>query len=167
MTSQPEKVQAFVDERINVAQIVCNYAMGIDTKNWELYRSIFADSVTMDFESWNGVPKHEIRADDLKQNIGVYFAGLDATQHSMTNPQVTIDGDRARCIVYMQAEHFLNDAEPARRFVIGGYYTDDLVRAGDTWKIAAVTLKVFWTRGDRSFMDDAHIRGAKRLGLSS
>ncbi len=79
--------------------------------------------------------------------------------------KLTIDGDRARCVVYMQAEHFLNDAEPARRFVIGGYYTDELVRDGDQWKIVAVTLKVLWTRGDKSFMDDAHIRGAKRLGL--
>ncbi len=156
----------FVDERITVAQVVYNYAMGIDTKNWDLHRSIFADEVTMDFESWHSVPKHVIRADELSKNSSVYFAGLDATQHSMTNPQVTIDGDRARCIVYMQAEHFLNDAEPARRFVIGGYYTDELVRDGDTWKIVAVTLKVLWTRGDRSFMDDAHILGAKRLGLS-
>ena len=115
MTKQSGPTRGYVDERIDVAQTVYNYAMGIDTKDWDLHRSIFADEVTMDFESWNQVPKHVIRADELKKNVSVYFAGLDATQHSMTNPQVTIDGDRARCVVYMQAEHFLNDAEPARR----------------------------------------------------
>lgn len=152
-----------MDERITVAQTVYDYALGIDTRDWDRYRALFADEVTMDFESWNRVPKHVIRADALRENIRTYFAGLDATQHSMTNPQVTLDGDRARCVVYMQAEHFLNDEEPARRFTIGGYYVDDLVRDGEKWKVIAVTLNVLWTRGDRSFMDDAHLRGMARL----
>mgnify|MGYP003739958583 CR=1 FL=1 len=43
-------------------------------------------------------------------------------------------------------------------------YTDDLVRAGGGWKIVSVKLTVLWTRGDKSFMDDAHERGAMRLG---
>ena len=153
-----------MDERITVAQTVYNYAMGIDTRDWDLYRSIFADEVVMDFASWNDIPSHVIRADLLRENIRTYFAGLDATQHSMTNPQVTIDGDRARCVVYMQAEHFLNDQQPARRFTIGGYYTNELVRAGHGWKLVSVKLTVLWTRGDRSFMDDAYVRGAARLG---
>ena len=152
------------DERIDVAETVYRYATGIDTRDWDLYRSIFADEVEMDFEAWNGIPRHRIGADELKANISVYFAGLDGTQHSMSNPTVTIDGDTARCVVYMQAEHFLNDQEPPRRYVIGGYYTEDLVRTGDGWKIVAVKLTPLWTAGDSSFMADAAQRGLARLG---
>lgn len=151
------------DERISVAQTVYKYATAIDTRDWDLYRSLFTDEVEMDFESWNKVPRHRIRADELKENIRGFFAGLDATQHSMSNPIVTIDGNRARCVVYMQAEHFLDDQQPSRRYVIGGYYTDDLVRVGADWKIVSVKLTAFWTEGDISFMADAVERGVARL----
>ena len=154
---------AFRDERITIAETVYQYATGIDTRDWVLYRSIFADEVEMDFEAWNGIPCHAIRADDLAKNIATYFAGLDGTQHSMSNPRVTIDGDGAHGVMYMQAEHFLDDAIPGRRFVIGGYYSNDLVRAGDEWKLTRVKLTPLWTCGDRSFMDNAHERGVARL----
>lgn len=151
------------EDYLAITDTVYSYATGLDLKDWSLFRSIFADEVEMDFESWNQIPRHRIRADDLASNIRVYFTGLDATQHSMTNPRVKLDGDKARCIVYMQAEHFLNDQDPSRRFVIGGFYTDDLVRTASGWKLVSVTLTVLWTRGDRSFMDDAHERGRQRL----
>lgn len=151
------------DERITIAQTVYKYATALDNRDWELHRSIFTDEVEMDFESWNRIPLHRIAADDLKANIRVFFAGLDATQHSMSNPTVTIDGDRAECIVYMQAEHFLHDTAPSRRFVIGGYYTDQLIREAGGWKISAVKLTVLWQQGDRSFMDSAFERGVTRL----
>ena len=50
------------------------------------------------------------------------------------------------------------------RYVIGGYYTDNLVRQNDMWKIASVKLDVLWTEGDFSFMHDAAERGRMRLG---
>jgi len=151
------------DERIDVIETVYKYAAGIDNRNWDLYRSIFMDEVTMDFASWNQIPKHRIRADDLKDHISQFFAGLDATQHVMSNPMVSIDGDHARCIMYMQAYHFLHDVQPSRRYVIGGYYTDDLVREDGNWKIASVALTVLWTEGDFSFMSDSAARGRIRL----
>lgn len=155
---------ALPDERITVAQTVYSYAKGIDTRDWALYRSIFAGEVAMDFQSWNGIAPHRIAADALVANVSAYFAGLDATQHVMTNPQVHINGDRASCVVYMQAEHFLDDQTPSRRFVIGGFYTNELVRTADGWKLVSVKLTVLWTSGDRSFMEDAHIRGMAKLG---
>ena len=152
------------DERSKVVETVYKYATGLDNRDWELHRSIFADEVEMDFESWNQIPRHRIRADELRDNCRVFFAGLDATQHSMSNPRVTITGDRARCTVYMQAEHFLHDQEPSRRYVIGGYYTNDLVRGDDgNWRLTVVKLTLLWDAGDRTFMADAVERGLARL----
>lgn len=151
------------DDYLAITDTVYCYATGLDLRDWALYRSIFTEEVDMDFSAWDQVPPYRIRADDLTENVRVYFAGLDATQHSMTNPRVRIEGDKARCIVYMQAEHFLEDQQPSRRFVIGGYYADDLVRTADGWKLCAVKLSVLWTRGDRGFMLDAAERGRRRL----
>jgi hypothetical protein len=128
------------------------YALGIDTRDWGLYRSIFCDEVAMDFSSFNGEPGALQKADDWVAGVSVLFNGLDATQHSMSNPMVDIDGDTARCRMYMQAEHFLQNEQGGVDFTIGGYYDDRLVRTDGGWKIAAVTLNVLWSRGNRHIL---------------
>jgi len=150
------------DDYIEILETVYCYATGIDTRDWSLYRSIFLDEVEMDFSSWDGIPAHRIRADELTANIEVYFAGLDATQHSMTNPRVDIQGDRATCTMYMQAAHFLGESPAAAEFTIGGYYTDQLVKTATGWKLGGVKLTVLWERGNKEIMEDAF-----RLGSTS
>ena len=43
-----------LDDKIAVAETIYLYAMGIDTKDFVLYRSIFADNVEIDFSSYEG-----------------------------------------------------------------------------------------------------------------
>ncbi|HEY5678503.1 MAG TPA: nuclear transport factor 2 family protein [Pseudomonadales bacterium] len=128
------------------------YALGIDTRDWVLYRSIFTDEITMDFSSYNGRPASGMAADDWVAGCKVLFAGLDATQHVMSNPMVDVDGDIARLRMYMKAEHFLRNDQGGMDFTIGGYYDDRLVRTDEGWKMQAVTLNVFWSRGNRQIM---------------
>ena len=85
------------------------YALGIDTKDFALLRSIFTNEITMDFEDYSGRPAATMKADDWVNNCKILFTGLDATQHVMTNPIVDIDGDSATCKMYMKAEHFLQN----------------------------------------------------------
>ena len=111
-----------MDDFTEITRRVYEYAYGIDTRDWELYRSIFADDVTMDFSSYNGSGgPQQMAADAWVAGLVPLFTGLDATQHSMSNPLVDVDGDQARCRMYMQAAHFLVD-DPEPEFTIGGYY---------------------------------------------
>lgn len=142
------------------------YALGIDTRDFELLRSIFTDDITMDFEDYNGQPARTMKADDWVAGCRVLFTGLDATQHVMTNPMVEVDGDRARCRMYMKAEHFLRNDQGNVDFALGGYYTDSLVRVADRWLIDGVTLKIFWNRGNRHIMELAARIGAERLAAA-
>lgn len=152
-------------DHIDITRRLYEYALGIDTRDWALYRSIFTDEVTMDFSSYSGAPAAHMRADAWVAQCKPLFEGLDATQHSMTNPMVDIapDGNTARCRMYMQAEHFLRNDQGDSAFALGGYYDDQLVRTPAGWKIAAVTLRVFWNRGNRHIMALAAEKGAKRL----
>ena len=78
--------------------------------------------------------------DDWIDAVTQLFMGLDATQHSMSNPLVELEPDEraARCRMYMQAAHFLwrttsrrtGSADP--EFTIGGYYDDHLVFGDST-----------------------------------
>jgi hypothetical protein len=149
------------DERIDVAETVYAYAAGIDGRDWALYRSIFVDEAEFDFSSYDGNPARRMRADDWVAGVQPLFHGLDATQHSMSNPRVTIDGERATCVMYMQAAHFLANREGGDEFTIGGYYTDRLVKTVSGWKLCGVKLTVLWSRGNRHIMTLAVQRGMR------
>ena len=149
-----------------ITRTVYEYAYGLDGREWERYRRIFADEIEVDFSSYNGRPRTSMTADEWVAGLRPLFTGLDATQHSMSNPLVDVEGDTARCRMYMQAAHFL-DSWPEPEFTIGGYYDDRLVRTGDGWRIAAVTLIVRWRRGDPDLMVEAARRGAERPGAGT
>ncbi len=155
------------DPRIDIAQTVYAFAYGIDGRDWAAYRSIFVGprtEITFDYESYNGRPAMRMTADDWVGAVTPLFTGLDATQHTMSNPIVEIenDGRAARCRVYMQAAHFLwTDGITEPEFTIGGYYDDHLVLDdNDDWKIDAVRLTVWWRRGNEEIMELARRRSA-------
>lgn len=145
-----------------IVRRVYEYAYGLDTRDWGLYRSIFTDEVRMDFGSYNGAEARTLAADDWVAGVVPLFTGLDATQHSMSNPLVEVEGATARCRMYMQAAHFLFD-DPEPEFTIGGYYDDSLVRLDDGWRISGVTLTVWWRRGNFEIMSVAARRGRETL----
>jgi 3-phenylpropionate/cinnamic acid dioxygenase small subunit len=150
------------DERIDVAEVVYSYATGVDSRDWGLYRSIFSDEVEIDFSSWDpGNVARRMTADEWVAGVRPLFMGLDATQHSMSNPRVSIAGERATCVMYMQAAHFLHNDEGDAEFTLGGYYTDQLVKTPAGWKLCGVKLTVTWSRGNKHIMTLAAQRGMK------
>ncbi|MEQ8716789.1 MAG: nuclear transport factor 2 family protein [Acidimicrobiales bacterium] len=153
---------AWLLDRTRIVETVYRYATGIDLRDWELYRSIFAEQVTMDFSSWNGRPPVTLDADEWVADVVPLFEGLDATQHTLSQPIVEIDGDRATCTVYMKAEHFLWNDRGDDWHSLGGYYTDTLVRTDAGWRIDGVTLTVLWNKGNRGVLQLARERTAKR-----
>lgn len=142
------------------------YALGIDTRDFKLLRSIFTDNITMDFEDYSGQPAAVMKADDWVAGVRVLFTGLDSTQHVMTNPIVDITGDTAECRMYMKAEHFYQNDQGNDDFALGGYYIDQLQRIEGRWLINSVTLKLFWNRGNRHIMSMGAERGAARLAAA-
>ncbi|MBA59102.1 MAG: hypothetical protein CMQ40_08000 [Gammaproteobacteria bacterium] len=140
-----------------------DYAMGIDTHDFELLRSVFAEEIVMDFEDYSRKPSEKLRADAWVESCKPLFLGLTSTQHVMTNPVVKVFGDTATCRMYMQAEHFLETEKGLESYVLGGYYLDKLVRSGGRWFITGVTLKLFWTRGNRDIMKAATLIGQSKL----
>ncbi len=146
------KLQLLLD-RAAISDVVYAYATGLDRRDWKLFRSIFTDTIEMDFASV-GLRVGLYDADDWVRDAARLFAGFAATQHTSTNHKHDVRGDDATCTSNMQAEHFVarepDDglAEGADRWTIGGYYTNELVRSADGWKLAKVTLIVTWQTGN-------------------
>lgn len=163
------------DPRIDVAETVYRFAYGIDQRDWDGYRSVFVappNDIEFDYSSYHGRPASRMDAEAWVAGVRPLFDGLDATQHTMTNPLVEIHGRTARCRVYMQATHFLWRDDLAEttgsdnpEFTIGGFYDDRLVRTDEAdgarfWRIERVELTVWWRRGNEAIMELARSKGA-------
>lgn len=157
------------DDKLMIAETIYLYAIGIDTKDFDLYGSIFADQVNIDFSSYEGssVPETTVLTrDQWVSRVRPLFTGLAATQHSMTNPVVIIDGDTASCRMYMQAHHVFEPEKEDSWFTIGGYYDDTLTRDAESpsgWKLTGVKLTVLWRKGQESIMQLARSEGHRLL----
>jgi hypothetical protein len=144
------------EERAAVLDLLARFAHGIDGRDWALYRSVFTDEIDVDYTSYRPGSPARMPADDWVDRARRLFPGLDATQHVLVNPWVRADGDAIRVRTSMRADHFLDGA----RYSLGGTYEHRLVPTGGEWRIAAVTLTVTWTEGDRQLL----VRGAERAG---
>ena len=145
------------EDWISVCEVRSAFAAGLDGCDWPLLRSVLADSVLVDYSSWSGRPAATVEADEWVEQRTLLFPGLAASQHSLTNPRVVIDGDGATSTVYVTSEHVL-DPDGERWFTIGGVYDDELVRTPDGWRISSMRLLVRWQRGDRGVIDEARRR---------
>jgi hypothetical protein len=103
-------------------------------------------------------------ADDWVAGLVPVFTGLAASQHSMTNPLATLDGDAATITMYTRAHHVHDPYDPASWYTVGGHYDDTLVRVDSRWLLTGVRLTVTWRAGDPAIMDLARAAGNRLLG---
>jgi hypothetical protein len=156
-------LQCLID-RAAISDVVHAYATGLDRRDWALFRSIFSDSIEMDFESV-GLRPAVYDAGEWVRDAARLFAGFEATQHTSSNHVHTVTGDHATCVSNMQATHFIapepgDDFDEAKhRWTIGGYYDNSLVRTVDGWRLAKVRLNVTWQTGNQGLSRVALRRG--------
>ncbi len=147
-----------------VAETVYRYATGVDRRDWALYRSLFTDTVTVDFSSFEPhLAPRVVRADDWVAGIVPLFTGLAATQHTMTNPLAVVDGDEATITMDVQAHHVHDPHDPASWYTVGGHYDDTLVHIDSRWLLTGIRLTVTWSAGDPAIMELARETGKRLL----
>jgi hypothetical protein len=134
-------------DRAAISDVLIAYASAVDRRNWALFRSLFTDRVFLDFRTFDPKLYREMPADELVE-ISKRVGAFDATQHISTNHVHTIDGDRATCVSYMQAGHFLKRDDGEHVCFLYGYYTYSLVRTAAGWKIDRYALTVTAQQGD-------------------
>jgi 3-phenylpropionate/cinnamic acid dioxygenase small subunit len=132
-------VQSLVDDRA-VAQIMINYARGIDRRDWDLVRSCFADDAYVQGTQFGG-PRDEY-LDILLPGVAHY----PATQHFIGNQLRQVDGDTAFTETYLIARHFADAAGEVDSLIVGVRYDDQLRRVGAGWQIFRRDVANIWKR---------------------
>ncbi len=148
MANIDEAKLQFLLDRAAISDVQLRYATGVDMRDWPLYRSCFTDEIETDFTSVFGGEPRRMKADEWVEFARRTIAGLKATQHMITNHVITIKGDEATCVAYVQARHYLPNESGESEQTMFGYYTNRFVRTADGWKIRACKLTVNWSTGN-------------------
>ena len=139
-------LQIFLD-RTAISDLVIQYARSLDSQNWQLCRSCFTDEIEMDYYEYTGKPATKFRADEFIAFNSYALSDLK-TQHLSTNHQITLDGDKATCVSNMVALHHRSNNRGENFFNMHGYYTMNLVRTVNDWKIQKIKQSLHWCEGN-------------------
>lgn len=142
-----------LSDRHEVVDALLRFAAGQDLDDAGLFLSAFAPDATLDFTQ----PAQRFGAQvpvmsDRATIAGILetLAPLDTT-HTVTNPRVTLDGDRANLAALVEAQH-VTKAEPRRHILLKNIYDVDLSRDGDRWVIDRMVIRTVWHDGDPSVL---------------
>lgn len=149
MTMSPSLTSEAAD-KLAVVDALYRFAAGIDLRDKGLLASALAENAVSDFrpaaaKAGFDYPVIEGR-DFIVAALTAALATLDTT-HSVTNPRVTIDGDRARLDALVEAQHVSRD-DHTRHYLMKNRYDVELARKGDGWVITRNTVDNVWRSGD-------------------
>ncbi len=140
-------------DRALISETIFRYHRSFDLKDWETCRTFFTDTVEVETTGMEGsVAQVQSFARDRWLKILQRMGPSDSTsQHYSGNHIVEINGDEAVCIASSMARSCKpQDGKPVVS-VVGGWYTFNLVRTHDGWKIRKFRFDQAWS--------DAHVPG--------
>ena len=131
--------QRALEDKIEIGELLARYARGVDSQDWDLWRSVFIPDAYIDYSSAGAAagPRDEVAA-----WLAESMSSIPMTQHVITNVEVDLDGDRAsvRALFYNPMQ--LPGME-ALSFC-GGRYHHDLVRTPEGWKSERLVEENLW-----------------------
>lgn len=111
-----------------ISNVLLRYASGIDSRDWNLFRTCFTEDAQLDY----GVLGHWNSADAVTRFMEVSHSG--PSQHRLSNFDITITGNQARARSYVDAIVLRPGGWGGAQTI--GYYDDELVQTSAGWKIA-------------------------------
>lgn len=129
------------EDRLDINDVLSIYATAIDTRDWEMLRSVLTDHAVLDYTS-SGGPRGGF--EECVGWLEASLSGFTMTQHLVTNVIVNDDGpDAATSSSYVHCPLGIDKGEGRQDlFFSGGGYDDRLVKTSDGWRIAE---RVQWT----------------------
>jgi hypothetical protein len=127
----------------SVRRRLLEYAEAIDTKNWELLRSCFAQPCDAHYgELIMRSP------DEVVATMRPAHEALDFSAHRITNMIVDVDGSRARSTSYLDALLVMRAHPDGPQLRVVGKYIDELGESGGTWRIATRRFVRLFSEGN-------------------
>ena len=119
-----------VADRIALQDVMLRYAAGIDERDFDMYRSCFADDVEVLGFREEAVSGAQAWLDFVKATLERY----GPTQHMLGPQLATVNGDTAHARTDVQALHYLKQPEGTTQ-TVWATYESDMRRINGEWKI--------------------------------
>jgi SnoaL-like domain len=130
-----------VTEIINTVNL---YTVAVDSQTWDLFDQVFTADIRADF---GGPAQWHDRA-SFKRDFAAVHAPFKATQHTISNHRVLVDGDRGYCFSYVRAMFIRDVPKGGDLFEGAGWYDDVLEQMSGAWRIKQRTNRTFWSGGN-------------------
>lgn len=130
-----------VSDQLEIAALLARYARAVDSKNWELYRSVFTDDAVIDYTSAGAIAGGR---DEVADWLSNGFATIPWSMHYITNIEADVHGDAARVTaMFYNPMQLPGMTEPS---FCGGYYHHELVRTSQGWRSRLLREENVWFR---------------------
>ena len=133
--------------------MLVRYTRAIDTRDWDLFRTCFADDVAADYGdigSWEGV-------EALTAFMVSAHAGMGRTQHTLSEIVIDIEGEWSRSVASVHAVTELASG-PDEWIDTVGTYEDRLHRVTGGWRITGRVFRVTESSLSPALVADGHRR---------
>ena len=140
-----------ISDRFGIADTLYRYSRAVDTKDWELWRSVFTPEAVVDYSS---TPYGQAGTrDEIAAWLEESFAFVSVSQHFITNIEYTFDEDRAdvRAMFY-NPMRFVGMPELS---TCGGNYPHSMVRTADGWKSEGLLEECLWFENSPADANDS------------
>lgn len=118
-----------------IKQLKYRYLRALDTKHWDDFTDTLAEDVTGDYGSSVGTELHFTNRADLIDYLRQALGPGVITEHRVTHPEITVTGDTATGIWYLQDRVIV--AEFNFMLIGAAFYHDQYRRTTDGWRISA------------------------------
>jgi ketosteroid isomerase-like protein len=114
-----------------IERVKYRYLRALDTKDWEGFAATLTDDVTGDYGSRLHFTNRTELVEYMRSSIG---PGV-ITEHRVTHPEITVEGDDAFAMWYLQDRVIA--AESNFMLIGAAFYRDTYRRTPEGWKISA------------------------------
>jgi len=140
MGAEMVDLQALAD-KLEIQEKLARYARGVDTNDYELWKSVFTEDALIDYTSTSDqLPV--AKPDDMAVYLEAGLGKAPWKIHYITNIEIDLDGDRAKVIAQFNNPMQLPGMD--KPSYCGGYYHHDFVRTPAGWKSEKLVEELVW-----------------------
>jgi hypothetical protein len=116
-----------------IQQVKYRYLRALDTKNWDDFAATLTEDVVGRYDASIGEEHNFTERDSLVEFMRTSMPANIITEHRVTHPEITVDGDEASATWYLQDRVIV--AEYNFMLIGAAFYHDRYRRTADGWKI--------------------------------
>lgn len=131
-----------LEDKEAITSLLHRYCKLADTHQWDEYASCYLEDGTVKFNDWPDV----VGRDKIAALISSAEDRFGGQQHSLSNIELSVDGDKASGSCYLWFAAALDTAKPHEYHGFGGPYELTFARTGSGWKIATLKLRKIWAQ---------------------